>query len=139
MPYTVDTRQPIWRITLSGTFTHDELIALARDAERIEIVSHTIPHRLTNIQPTTRLELTFRSMLEFVQERLRMRFPNTFKSAVIANDVVHYGFARMFETLNDHPQIVIAIFSNESEALRWLNEPGVERYARPSARGTSAN
>jgi hypothetical protein len=34
----------------------------------------------------------------------------------------------MYETLNDHPQVVIGIFSDEADAMRWLEEPGLERY-----------
>jgi hypothetical protein len=51
-----------------------------------------------------------------------------YKSAIVAKDVAHYGFARMYETLNDHPQVVIGIFSDEADAMRWLEEPGLERY-----------
>jgi hypothetical protein len=67
-------------------------------------------------------------VLQFVQGRLRLEFPNPFKSALVAKDLVHYGFARMYETLNDHPQTVIAIFSDEAEALKWILEPGLEPY-----------
>jgi hypothetical protein len=128
MPYTIDTNQEVMRIRLSGSFTHGDLMSLAKEAERSERSYGAAPHRITDAQPCTRLELTFRDVLQFVQERLRLEFPNPFKSALVAQDLVHYGFARMYETLNDHPQIVIAIFSDEAEALKWIAEPGLEPY-----------
>lgn len=126
MPFAIDTSGPIMRITFSGTFTNEELMELAQEADRIERSLHVAPHRMTDLRPITRAEITFRGMLAFVQERLRVTFPNSFKSAIVANDVVHYGFARMFEILNDHPQIVIGIFADDADAMRWLSEPGLE-------------
>jgi len=128
MPYSIDISQVVLRITLSGNFTHDDLRSLAKDTERAEGTYAAAPHRMTNAQLCTRLELTFHDVLAFVQERLRLRFPNSYKSAIVAKDVAHYGFARMYETLNDHPQIVIAIFSDEADAMKWLEEPGLEPY-----------
>lgn len=128
MPYTVDTSQPIMLITLSGNFTHDDLMALAKETESGERSYPAAPNRMTNAQPCTRLELTFRDVLGFVQGRLRLEFPNSYKSAIVAKDVVHYGFARMYETLNDHPQVITAIFADEADAVKWLAEPGLEPY-----------
>jgi hypothetical protein len=128
MPYTIDTSQPIMKITLSGNFTHQDLVALAKETERAESKYQGAPHRMTNAQPCTHLQLTFHDVLAFVKERLRLKFPNVYKSAIVAKDVAHYGFARMYETLNDHPQVVIGIFSDEADAMRWLEEPGLERY-----------
>lgn len=133
MPFTIDSSQPIVRITLSGTLTNQDLREAGKEAERIEASFAVVPPRLTDCRPITRLEINFQGVLALATERLKLKFSNMFKSAIIATDVVHYGFARMFETLNDHPQIVIAIFSDEAEALRWLSEPGVKPYVQPAA------
>jgi hypothetical protein len=116
------------RITLSGNFTHGDLQALAKETESGERSYGAAPNRMTNAQPCTHLELTFLDVLNFVQERLRLEFPNSYKSAIVAKDVVHYGFARMYETLNDHAQVITAIFADEADAMKWLAEPGLEPY-----------
>ena len=139
MPFTIDTSQPILRITLSGTLTNQDLLELGKEAARIEDSYAVVPHRLSDCRPITRLEINFAGVLSLATERLKLKFPNMFKSAIIAADVVHYGFARMFETLNDHPQIVIAIFRDEAEAMRWLSEPGVKPYAPRAASGATSN
>jgi hypothetical protein len=133
MPFTIDTSQPILRLTLSGTLTNQDLLELGKEAARIDSGFAVVPPRLTDSRPITRLEINFQGVLALATERLKLTFPNTFKSAILATDVVQYGFARMFETLNDHPQIVIAIFSDEVEAVRWLSEPGVRPYLQPAA------
>jgi len=130
MPFTIDASQPILRITFSGKLTNQDLLDLGREASRIESGYPVIPHRLTDMRSVERVEINFQGVLALATERLKLRFPNMFKSAILAGDVVHYGFARMFETLNDHPQIVIAIFSDEPEALRWLSEPGTKAYVQ---------
>jgi hypothetical protein len=39
----------------------------------------------------------------------------------VAPTPVGRGFARMFQTLHDHPPIQIEIFDSESQAVSWLN------------------
>ena len=39
------------------------------------------------------------------------------------------GIARMFQTLNDNPQISIRIFTNAAEAMSWLQGEPVARNA----------
>jgi hypothetical protein len=124
MPFTIDTSQPTLRVTFTGTLSNQDLLDAGKEAARIESGYSVIPHRLCDLRPVTRVEINFQGVLALATERLKLTFPNSFKSAIIANDVVRYGFARMFETLNDHPQITIAIFSDEPEAMRWLSEAG---------------
>jgi hypothetical protein len=132
MPFTIDASQPILRITFSGILTNQDLLDLGKEAARIESGYPVVPHRLTTMRAVERVEINFQGVLALATERLKLTFPNMFKSAIVAGDVVHYGFARMFETLNDHPQIVIAIFQDEPEALRWLSEPGTKPYVQPA-------
>jgi hypothetical protein len=139
MAFAIDASQPILRITLSGKLTNQDLLDLGKEAARIEGGCPVVPHRLTDMRAVERVEINFQGVLALATERLKMKFPNMFKSAIVAGDVVHYGFARMFETLNDHPQIVIAIFPGEPEALRWLSEPGTKPYIQPADSRVGSN
>jgi hypothetical protein len=137
MPFTIDTNQPILRVTFTGTLSNQDLLEAGKETARLESAYSVIPHRICDLRPVTRVEINFQGVLALATERLKLTFPNSFKSAIIASDVVHYGFARMFETLNDHPQITIAIFPDEPEAMRWLSEAGVAPYQPPA--GTRSN
>jgi hypothetical protein len=45
---------------------------------------------------------------------------------------VHYGFARMFQMLNDNPRIQIRIFGTAEEAVEWLRSgTRRERHSPP--------
>src|SRR5688572_6130590 len=111
------------KIEFSGTFTNQDLSDGAIDLAVIEESSAVVPHRIADLRPVDRLEINFEGVYALVETRRRMRFKNRFKSAIIAPDIVHYGFARMYQTLSDHPQIVIAIFGDDKEALKWLGHP----------------
>lgn len=89
-----------------------------------------IPHRVTDLRHIERLEVDFDGVYTLAVRRRALHFPNRFKSAIVAVELVAYGFARMFQTLNFHPQIVIALFPDDAEAMRWIAEPGLEPPVR---------
>jgi hypothetical protein len=121
----------ILRIVFSGTLTNEDLLNAAREVADLERAHAIVPHRLSDLRPVTRLEINFQGVLELANRRLALEFPNAFKSAIVATDVAHFGFARMFQTLNDHPQIAIAIFGSDADARSWLAEPGQRLPERP--------
>ena len=131
MAFEMRQENGLLRISLSGTLTNDDLARGAQEVAAFEATCDVVPHRLSDVRPVERLEIDFRSILSFAEDRKRRRFLNAFKSAIVASDIVHYGFARMFQTLNDHAQITIAIFGDEVSALEWLHLPGLESPATP--------
>lgn len=125
MAYQMRHENGLLKIRLSDTLTNDDLTRAAQEVAALEAACAVVPHRITDVRPVERLEIDFRSILSFCEDRKRRRFPNGFKSAVVASDIVHFGFARMFQTLNDNAQISIAIFGDDTTALEWLNAPGL--------------
>ncbi|MGH8187499.1 MAG: hypothetical protein ACREUC_13145 [Steroidobacteraceae bacterium] len=65
-------------------------------------------------------EVGFQSILELADTRTRRPLATPVKSALIALRPVHFGFARMFQTLNTNPQIEVRIFATIEEALQWF-------------------
>jgi hypothetical protein len=119
------------KIEFSGTFTNQDLSRGEIGVTELEVSSALIPHRSADLRPVDRLEIDFIGVLALADARRWRRFKNPFKTAIIAPDLVRYGFARMFQTLNDHPQIVIAIFGEEAEAVNWLGLPDVKPPKKP--------
>lgn len=131
MPLEITTNGPWLRIRAWGRLSNDELVALAREAVRIESEHERVPHRLTDMRMILDPEINFAGVRDFAAHRLRQTFPNAFKSAIVAADLAHYGLARMYQTLNDHPQVTIAIFPDVESAEAWLAEPGCDPPAEP--------
>jgi hypothetical protein len=121
MPYTLDPSGKIWRITFSGVLASGDLINAARELAQIEGSHPVVRHRLTDLRSITDIPIGFFEINELAKRRLALKFPNKFKSGIVADAPLSFGFARMFQTLNDHPQISIQIFSTENEALAWLS------------------
>lgn len=131
MPLEITTDGPWLRITAWGRLVNDELAALAREAVRIESELDHVPHRLTDLRMILDPGIDFSGVRDFADHRLRQKYPNSFKSAIVAADPAHYGLARMYQTLNDHPQITVAIFPDIATAEAWLAMPGTEPPAKP--------
>jgi hypothetical protein len=122
--------ETLW-VEFSGTFTNQDLAHGAIDVAELEKSSALIPHRIGDLRPVDRLEIDFFGVLALADDRRWRRFKNPFKTAIIAPDLARYGFARMFQTLNDHPQITIAIFEGEAEAVNWLSLPDLKAPKHP--------
>jgi hypothetical protein len=123
MAFTVHHQDNLIRVVFWGTFDNHDLSAGADELDRIERAADVVPHRVTDLRPVERLEIDFDGVLELAMARRRLEFSNPFKSAILVNDIPRFGFARMYQILNDHPQICIAIFGDEDEALKWLRIP----------------
>ena len=131
MAYEIRRDNGFLKVEFSGTLTNDDLTRAGQEMAAFEAKCDVVPHRIADVRPVNRLEIDFRSILAFAEDRKRRVFPNAFKSAIVASDIVHFGFARMFQTLNDNAQITIAIFGDGVSALEWLRVPGLELPETP--------
>lgn len=122
MPYSVTTELSFLRIILHGVVTSQELQALADDVLAIEVSCPVTPHRLNDLSGMTDPYLTYSAVSAFVERRKAQPLANVVKSAMVAPRPVLLGFARMFQTLNKHPDIRIEIFSTIEAAEAWLRE-----------------
>lgn len=111
------------RIEFSGTVTTGDLALLIREVLALETRLGHAPPRLSNLTAVERLEIAFGDVDRIARSRREVHLPNPIKSAVVAPQSVHYGIARMFQTLNDHPKVTVRIFPDEESALAWLREP----------------
>jgi hypothetical protein len=66
------------------------------------------------------LDLDFPKMEAVASRRRKAPLKNKVKSAIVAPRLDQFGFARMFATLNDNPNIEIQIFNDRDRALEWL-------------------
>lgn len=123
MTYVVSFERDWVRFTISGIMKQEDLSRIAADVARIEAESPITPNRLLELSGLERLELKFGDVLEVAQKRKAGQYRNSFKTAIVATSAEQHGFARMFQTLNDHPQIKIAVFPDVAAAEAWLNMP----------------
>ena len=120
MPYQLRLEDGVMKVAFFDVVTNQDLLGLLNEVSTLEATWDVMPHRLADLRPIERLEVDFPGIFDVAQARRRHTFPNSFKTAIVATAPVHFGIARMFQTLNDHPQITVSIFGNVEDALKWL-------------------
>jgi len=120
MAYVIAQEAGIIRVTLSVAVTPGDLTGIMRDVDVIEKDMDPVLPRITAMPAGTDVEVGYKEVKAFAWHRREIRFPNVFRSALVVSSPVQRGIARMFQTLNDNPQIVIEIFDDEAAALAWL-------------------
>jgi len=122
MPFELTTPGAVLFARVFGVFTAPELNHLASTAEIAE-ASHLVSlDRITDLTAAERFEVGFREIYYFAIRRSKQRFSRVVKSAIIVQDPVQFGIARLYEALNDNPQIQIRILRSVPEAQEWFGE-----------------
>jgi hypothetical protein len=120
MPFEIRDEGKYYSTRLSGLLDRAELNAMTREVERLEDAGVLID-RITDLTPLERIDVGFEEVFAVAQRRGDRKVAAPIKSALVANRPVQFGFARMFQMLNDNPRIQIRIFGNLEEAQQWLH------------------
>jgi hypothetical protein len=124
MPWKITVENKVLRITLSGRVTGRDFEDLTAEAKNYEENVEVVPHRITDLTEVQEWAIHYPEISALADKRRELLFPNRFKSAIIATSHQHVGYARMFQTLNDNPQIAIRIFPDDASASEWIASPG---------------
>ncbi|HKQ59178.1 MAG TPA: STAS/SEC14 domain-containing protein [Candidatus Eisenbacteria bacterium] len=120
MAFAITVEPDLLRIALTGALTAEDLAGLATATDDLERGRDPVPARLTDMTGVTTVEIFYPDVKTLADHRRTLQFPNAFRSAIVVRTPVQRGMARMFQTLNDNPQITIEIFDDEAAALAWI-------------------
>src|SRR3954468_24796597 len=99
MPFERTTPDAILFARIFGVFTASELDHLATEAEIAE-ASHPVSlDRITDLTAVERFEMGFRAIYDFAIRRRTQRFSRVVKSAIVVQEPVQFGIARVYEAL----------------------------------------
>jgi len=122
MPFELTTPGAILFARVFGVFTAPELNHLAWEAEIAE-ASHPVSlDRITDLTAVERFEVGFREIYYFAIRRSAQRFSRIVKSAIVVQEPVQLGMARVYEAVNENPQIQIRILRSVTEATEWFGD-----------------
>jgi hypothetical protein len=102
-----------------------DIFPLAKEMNLIDNKYSILPNRLVDLRKVKSFDGDFNSVFDLAKIRVAKKFPNHFKSALVVANELQLGFARMFQTLSDNPQITIKVFLDEQKALEWLKTESV--------------
>jgi hypothetical protein len=120
MPFELTTPGSVLFARVFGVFTARELNRLATEAEIAE-ASHPVSlDRITDLTAVENFEVDFRDIYYFAIRRSAQRFSRIVKSAIVVRESIQFGIARIYEALNENPQIQIRILRTITEAAEWF-------------------
>ena len=120
MPYLLSFDGPILVVRFFGVVTERDLVGSADDVMTIEDSGRNSRPRLTDLRGVADSSIGY-SEVAGIAERVGGRpLSGAIRSAFLVDQPVQLGFARMFQTLNKHPQVTVGIFEDETVARRWL-------------------
>jgi hypothetical protein len=123
MPFELTTPGSVLFARVFGVFTATELNHLADEAEIAE-ASHPVSlDRITDLTAVEQFAVGFREIYYFAIRRSKQRFSRVVKSALVVQEPVQHGIARIYEALNENPQIELRILRSVTEAVVWFAEP----------------
>lgn len=122
MSYRVYLEAGLLRLDFSGQMTKSDLVGAMREIETIETGLAQMPHRITDFTAWKGSENRFLEIFEAARQRQQKKFPNAFKSAFVTPQETTFGIVRMYQTMNDNPQITIQIFRDLASAQAWIAE-----------------
>jgi hypothetical protein len=125
MPFELTTPDAILFARVFGVFTAPELNHLAWEAEIAE-ASHPVSlDRITDLTAVERFEVGIREVYYFAVRRSKQRFSRVVKSAIIVREPAQHAIARVYESINENPQIQVRILRSLTEAKEWFTERDV--------------
>ena len=122
MPYDIDSAGDYIVMRLSGVLTAADLLAMAHEIEGIEAVQ-VDRDRLTDLTSVERFDIDFEATYVMTEIRCKRTFGTTVRSAIVAVEPIAFGSARVFQALNDNPQIEIRVVASRAEAEAWFATP----------------
>jgi hypothetical protein len=120
MPFEIRNHGGYFHVRFHGIITAADLDRFADEAEAAEDSIPTALDRVTDLTSVEQFNVHFPDVEMLAARRRARRFSKPVKSAIIVRERVQLGLARMFQTLNDNPQIEIRIVHSVAEAENWF-------------------
>lgn len=121
MSFEIDVSQPVWRVRFFDKMTVPDLINLAVEVTQLEAGREVLPPRIISLTQVTQFGVGYLEVSELARRRRAFEPPHPIKSAIVAVTSSQLGFARMYQTLLDHPKIDLEIFSEMHQAEAWIH------------------
>jgi hypothetical protein len=121
MSYSIETNTKFVRVTYSETLNVNDIHGVLRDALIIDGKELKLINRIEDMRKLDGINIGFNELRGFTDNLRTIQLTRIVKSAILTGNSLQYGIARMFQTILEHPQMDIKIFSHEEEAVNWLS------------------
>jgi hypothetical protein len=120
MAFSIHTSAKYIRVIYSGTLTNTDIQGVLKDSIGVSGNELNLINRIEDMRELHGIKIGFDELMDFTSYLRTIQMPHTVKTAILTGNTLQYGIARMFQTILEHPQMDIKIFSNEEEARTWV-------------------
>jgi len=118
MPYSIEKNLGFIKVTYWGILSKEDVMEVIKYSLGEETLY--LLDRLEDMRKLKSVQTGYTELLEVTNHLRTVQLPQTVKTALLTSNELQYGVARMFQTILDHPQMKLEIFTDEKEAMNWL-------------------
>ena len=122
MPFELTQHPGHFRLRVHGVVTAQDFAAAMPQIVALERAHPQGIDRLVDLRDVTSFNVQYADVSDFAGLRRQERLPRRARSAIIAGRPVAVGFANMYATILNHPDVDVRVFQTEEDALAWLAE-----------------
>ncbi len=113
--------QGIVYLTFRGHVTGEDIRDMTDLIRETEIETKVSPNRIADLTAVEGVSLRFTAIMNYAIVRRSAPLKNSVRAAIVAPHPLQYGIARMFQSLNDNPDIHMEIFTDRGSGLAWIS------------------
>jgi hypothetical protein len=107
-------------VTFPETLSDNDFRLINMEIEIIEKEYSVVPNFIVRLNTVKTFNGNYFSVQALARQRAEITYPNTILEAIVVTNDFQMGFARMYQTVNDNPQLTIKIFKDEAKAIDWI-------------------
>jgi hypothetical protein len=123
MPIRIEILPEYVHVAWYGSLVNEDLAMLGAEMPKIGQLLGKVPNVLHTFDEVSGIGLQFEAMHMHSRHLARIKLPNRSRTASVCNNPLSFGMARMMQSLNHNPDLVMEVFSTMDEALAWLRTP----------------
>jgi len=120
MPITFSHDGDLLRVRAGGVITAAELHSMVTEMEGRFLSAKKWPNNLLDLTGIDLGGIGFMDMMSLAKRREGVKPPHPIRTAIVADSPTVTGFARMFQSLNNNPDITVQVFDSVADAEDWL-------------------
>jgi hypothetical protein len=108
-------------VTFPETLSDNDFRLINEELGIIEKEYSVLPNFIVNLNNVKVFNGDYNSVQKLAERRAEITFSENILEAIVVTNDFQMGFARMYQTVNDNPQLTIKIFKDEAKAIEWIN------------------
>jgi len=107
-------------ITFPETLSDNDFRLVNEEFENIEKQYSVVPNFIVSLNNVKTFNGDYHSVQKLATQRAEITFPNKILEAILVTNDFQMGFARMYQIVNNNPQLTVEIFKDEAKAIEWI-------------------